>query len=475
MSKGDIDRDGHEDLIIGSTNKLPTKVFLRRGNRFEESNFEGLTTLKEYSESDLAILDIDRDSDNDVVTVAGGYETLKESKYKDYLYMAVANVNDNQEEIEYQHYLYENLNGKFVRIPLPVPPFLASVIRPFDYNHDGYIDLFIGSRVKKGKFPYADFSWLIHNNKGKLSADSTSHFNLGMVTDAIWTDYDKDGWEDLLVAREYNSLVILKNMNGKELVPQNIPELDNQHGLWYSLVAGDFDQDGDEDYIVGNLGDNNRFTVSDKYPLNLYSIDLDMDGILDPLTSAYWKDKNGNIKEYPINYLGDLRKQSTFFQMKFKNYTSFSHTSIDDILDKNMLKRLEFKLYVNTTLSYILWNDNSNFMWEELPISLQVSPIKKMLVEDFSGDHYLDVVIGGNDYTWDLSTGYFDANKGIVLLNRGKKHEKGKPFFEVLTPSQSGILLEGMVESLLYFKGDSPLIVAGLNRAKVAVFENTQK
>ncbi|MDO9341843.1 MAG: VCBS repeat-containing protein, partial [Bacteroidales bacterium] len=453
IAKGDINNDGHEDLIIGSTNKLPTTVLLRKGNGFEEAKFEGLTTQKEFSESDLAILDIDGDGDKDVVAIAGGYE--------------------NKEESEYIHYLYENRNGSFIRTTLPIPPFPASVVRPFDFDHDGDIDLFVGSRVKKGMFPYANHSWLIHNNKGKLSVDSTSRLNLGMVTDAIWTDYDKDGWEDLLVAREWNSLVILKNMNGKELIPQNIPALEGQHGIWYSLIAGDFDQDGDDDYIVGNLGDNHRFNVSDQYPLNLYAIDLDMDGIIDPLTTAYWNDKNGKMKEYPINYLDELWAQSSFFQKKFKDYASFSFTSIDDILDENILKRLEFKLHANTTSSYILWNDNDKFRWEKLPKALQVAPIRKMIVEDFNGDNFPDMLVSGNDYTYDIATGYYDANKGILLLNNGNKQEKGKPSFEVLAPSQSGLLLQGMVESLLYFKGDTSLIVAGINRAKVAVFEHT--
>lgn len=452
MAKGDLNNDGREDLIIGSTNKLPTTVLLRKGNRFEETGFEGLTTQKGFSEADFAIVDIDRDGDNDVVAIAGGYE--------------------NKQENDYQHYLYENHNGTFIRTSLPIPPFPASVVRPFDYDHDGNIDLFVGARVKKGMYPYANHSWLIHNDKGKLSVDSASKLNLGMVTDAIWTDYDKDGWEDLLVAREWNSVVILKNMNGKELVPQIFPEMESQQGLWYSLAAGDFDQDGDDDYIVGNLGNNNRFTISDQYPLSLYAIDLDMDGIIDPLSTAYWKDKEGKMKEYPINYLDELWSQSAFFQSKFRDYVPFSFISIDGILDEKILKRLEFKLQVNTTSSYILWNDNGKFRWEKLPVPVQVSPVKKMIVEDFNGDHYPDVLVGGNDYTFDIATGYFDANKGIVLMNKGKKQEKGKSSFEVLTPSQSGILLQGMVESLLYFKGDTSLVVSGFNRAKATVFEH---
>jgi len=455
MAKGDLNNDGREDLIIGSTNKLPTKVFLRKGNGFEEASFDGLTTQKEFSEADLAIVDIDKDGYNDVVAVAGGYE--------------------NREESDYKHYLYENRNGKFIRTELPIPPFPASVVRPCDFNHDGYVDLFVGSRVKKGMFPYANHSWLIINNKGKLGVDSTSKLDLGMVTDAVWTDVDNDGWEDLLVTREYNSVLLLKNMNGKELVPQNIPGLEDHRGIWFSIIAGDFNKDGYQDYIVGNIGDNNRFSASDKYPLNLYAIDLDMDGTIDPLITAYYPDQMGVMKEYPINYLDELSSQSRFFPQKFKEYAAFSYTSIDQMLDKNILKSLQFKLDVNTTSSYIIWNEKGKFRWEKLPQALQVSPIKKMIVQDLNGDGYPDVVLGGNDYTYDVSTGYYDANKGIVLLNKGVKQEKGKPAFDVLAPSQSGLLLQGMVESLLWFKGDTSLVVAGFNRAKVSVFEHPEK
>jgi hypothetical protein len=135
------------------------------------------------------------------------------------------------------------------------------------------------------------------------------------------------------------------------------------------------------------------------------------------------------------------------------------------------MEQLKFKLSVNTTSSYILWNEKGKFRWEKLDIPLQVSPITKIIVDDFNGDGYPDVLLGGNDYTYDVSTGYMDANKGIVLLNKGKNQEKGKPVFDILGPSKSGILLQGMLESLIYLKGDTSLIVAGFNRARANVFE----
>jgi hypothetical protein len=324
-------------------------------------------------------------------------------------------------------------------------------------------------------FPYANHSWVVLNDKGKLKADPAFKLNLGMVTDAVWTDYNNDGWQDLLVARDWNSLVLFKNVNGKQLEPQSIPALENMRGMWYSIAAGDFNKDGYEDYIVGNLGNNSMFTASTKYPMKLYAIDFDKDGTIDPIITGFWPDKYGKMTEYPLAYLDELQAQSVYFKTLFLNYTSFSYASIKNILTPKILENLEFSLDINTTSSYILWNEKGKFRWEELPAVVQNSPVTKIIVQDLNGDGYPDVILGGNDYTFDVPFGNMDANKGIVLLNKGKNQVKGQPVFDVLTPSQSGLLLQGMVQSLLYFKGDTSLVVAGFNRAKAQVFEHISK
>ena len=172
------------------------------------------------------------------------------------------------------------------------------------------------------------------------------------------------------------------------------------------------------------------------------------------------------MKEYPVNYLDELKEQSSYFQTKFNDYTTFSYSDINDMFDAAAIQRMkELRIQVNTTSSYILWNDGGKFRWELLPRQIQAAPVKKILVRDFNNDTFPDILIGGNDYSWDVSTGIIDANPGIVLLNRGKN--KG---FDVLGPSRSGISLKGMVQSLLCFEGDTTLVVAGINRGEAAVF-----
>jgi hypothetical protein len=449
MAKGDLDGDGKEDLFIGGSAESPAVAYLQKGTAFEKTAFAGLTDQKQCLESDITILDVDKDGDNDVVALAGGYA--------------------NEKEEAYRHYLYRNNGGTFVKEELPVPPFIASVVRPCDVDQDGDLDLFIGARVKRVSFPLAPSSYILINENGRFSSQKALAFDLGMVTDAAWSDFDGDGWKDLLLTREWNSIALLKNGKGQEFKLISQKEIEDKRGFWYGIAAADLDSDGDDDYILGNLGENHRFNVSDKYPMGLYAVDIDKNGVIDPVVSAFWNDKKGVMQEYPVNYLDELAAQSPFFRKRFTSYTQFSYTKMDSIVDQSTAKTGE-KMTVNTTSSYILWNEGGKFQWERLPAAAQTAPVRKILVRDFNGDKQPDLLLVGNDHSFDVSTGYYDANRGLVLLGKGKRA------FEVLSASRSGLSLKGQVESLELVEGENASwLIVGVNRDKIKVFKHLQK
>jgi hypothetical protein len=227
-----------------------------------------------------------------------------------------------------------------------------------------------------------------------------------------------------------------------------------------------FDQDGDDDYLVGNLGKNHRFTISDNYPMRLYVLDLDKNGTIDPLITGYWPDQYGKMTEFPVNYMDELSSQSSYYRQLFEDYTSFSFANADQILAPLPEDEKENFFMVNTTSSFLLWNENGSFNYHELPAVLQLSPITQTIVHDFNNDSYPDIILGGNDYSYDISAGYYDANKGFVLLSKGKEQD-----FEILPSARSGLVLQGQVGSLLYFPGDPSLVVAGINRNETVIFE----
>lgn len=443
MNMGDLTDDGLPDLLVGGSKDQPTTFFRNTGNQFVRTELEGLTGNKPGQESDLIILDIDQDQDQDVIITTGGY-TLEDTT-------------------QYRHYVYRNDNGKFSKEELPIKPFIASIVRAADFDKDGDQDIFIGCRVKRWRFPTANPSSILVNENGKYVSRPELNFDLGMVTDAVWTDYDQDGWIDLLITREWNSLALLRNTNGV-LKEVKLPELEAKHGLWFSLAAGDFDADGDTDFVVGNLGLNHRFTISDEFPMRVYALDLDKNGFIDPVSTAYWRDEQGEMQQFPINYFDELASQSPFFRKLFTSYTKFSYTKAQDIIKPDTISKVN-TYFVNTTSSYILINDQGKFIWQELPVEAQLAPIRKVIVTDFNSDGRADILIAGNDNTYDVSTGYYAASKGLLMLGQEKLE------FKVVPPAKSGIVLNGQVESLLYFESQGVrYVLGGINRKGITTF-----
>lgn len=461
LTVGDIDGNGLDDFICGGAAGNSAQLFLQQANgRFVQRSLLSVSEAAGKASDDLGLLlfDADGDGDLDLYITSGGYENEPNSPvYQDRLY-----VNDGKGNFHYDSLaLPENLNSKLC-------------VRAADYDHDGRPDLFVSGRVIPGQYPEPVDSRIYHND----SHDGHIHFtdvtatvakdllHIGMVCDASWTDFDGDGWPDLVLAGEWMPVTFLKNDKG---VFHNVTAgtgIGDQSGWWNSIVAGDFDNDGDIDYVVGNLGLNSFYKASDQYPVRVYGKDFDKNGIYDMITSLYLPDRNGDKQEFPAESRDDLLKQMNFLRRKFPDYKSYAVATMDKVLDAD-LRKGALMLQANNFRSCLLRNDgNGKFTLLPLPVEAQFSVPNGMVADDFDGDGKLDLALTGNDYGTDPSNGRYDALNGLLLKGDGKGG------FSSQTILQSGLYIPGNGKALVKLRSAKGgyLLVASQNRGPIKIF-----
>jgi len=273
---------------------------------------------------------------------------------------------------------------------------------------------------------------------------------IGMVTDAIWSDYDKDGWTDLIVVGEWMPIVILKNNNGEfEDVSASLG-VDDTRGWWFSIAEGDFDKDGDMDYVVGNLGLNYKYKANEKETFDIYFNDFDKNSKNDIVLSYY-----NEGEQFPVRGRECSSQQIPAIKNKFKNYESFSVATLEDVYTKNDLEK-SLHYQIKSFASIYLENTSDGFEIKTLPNLAQTSCINKILVDDYNKDGYLDALVVGNLHASEVETPRNDAGVGLLL----KGNEEGE-----LTPisaKESGLLISGDVKDMvkITIKGNEYLVAA---------------
>ena len=248
-----------------------------------------------------------------------------------------------------------------------------------------------------------------------------------MVTDAVFSDIDNDGDEDLLIVGEWMEIKVLENDNGVfSDSSKKFGINDNSRGIWWSITKSDLDNDGDDDYILGNLGKNNKFKASEKHPFKVYANDFDGNGTNDVVLAKYYKD--GYV---PMRGKECTTQQMPYVGEKFKDFHSFASSKLIDILPEETVE--EAVVYeISNFESIILINNNGKLTAEKLPIQAQISPIKNSLVEDFNNDGFKDILLVGNHYGVEVETVRYDAGYGSLFLGDGKNK------FKFLSPDKSG-------------------------------------
>ncbi|GAL68403.1 hypothetical protein JCM19301_2010 [Jejuia pallidilutea] len=445
----DLDGNGQEDLIVGSSKSSPTTIYLQK----TDHTFVALALDETYVNSnDTAILveDFDGDNDLDIYIASGGYHDYK------------------PDDIDLQDRLFIQENGGFTLAVNQLHNRNTSVgsVTACDYDKDGDLDLFVGGRVIPGKFPKIPQSFFLENDGKANFKDVTKKTipeisNIGLVTSSIWADVNTDGFTDLIVVGEYMPITVFINEKGKKLVNKT-HEVFNEPllGLWTKIASGDFDNDGDIDFIVGNFGQNSQIKASKAEPISLIYADFDNNGSIDPILTQYI-----DGVPYPFASKDEMTNQIFSLRKKFTNYETYSEAKLEDIFDSEELKRAK-KLEANTLQSYYLENKSGKLVPSPLPLEAQFAPIECIVVDDFNSDNNLDIILAGNQSSIRIRIGVIDANYGQLFLG------DGKGYFQYVNQKKCGLNLKGDVKSSEKIKvGEDTYLLFGINNSNLSSYK----
>ena len=452
LAIGDVNGDKKEDFYAGGAKGRAGKLFIQQNElTFTSSNeklFEGDSL---YEDTDAVFFDADGDGDLDLYVVSGGNEMYgKHKELLDRLYLNDGSGNFNRTQNS-----------------LPLMYTNKSTVKPFDFDQDGDLDLFVGGRVEGTKYGLLPDSYLLINDGKGIFTDQTevvapSLRKAGMVTDAQWVDYDRDEDADLIVVGDWMPIKIFKNTNYrlKEVV-EDIG-LEESNGFWQTIEAADFDQDGDIDFVIGNLGTNTKLK-KDRSPIKMFVKDLDGNNTLDQILTYQL-----NEKWYTVATKDELGKQMPFINKKFYNYKSFAGKTLEEVFDERELEGAK-EMSVNQFQSLYLENmGEGRFKQHILPEEAQASKIFTFHVRDIDGDGFLDLLLGGNFYGVSMYQGRYDASYGLLLKGDGKGD------FRAVQGVDFGMILEGEVRDIesLQIAGREIFLVAQ-NDAPIQIFYNS--
>lgn len=431
LAVGDLNNDGLEDLFVGGAAQSAAGIYFQTKNGFEKKEFDDISNDRNYEDLGALIFDADNDGDNDLYVVSGGNEFDK-----------------NSEMLQDRLYIYEN--GNFIRSATALPSMISSGSRVYanDYDKDGDLDLFVGGRLVPGNYPSPANSFLLENQSSKgqpkfinVTAKIAPDFqNLGLVTSATWTDFDNDGWTDLVIAGEWMPIKVFKNDNGDFIDISRQLGLADSNGWWFSIKEGDFDNDGDMDFIAGNLGQNYKYKAGEDATFDIYYYDFDGNNIKD-IVLSYFNDG----EKFPVRGRECSSQQMPGIKKKFEDYNSFANANLEDIYTTNYLENA-LHYQVKSFASVYIENKGDKFETHALPPQAQISPINQILTEDFNNDGKLDVLISGNLHASEVETPRADAGIGLLLQGDGEGN------FEPVKARNSGFFTPGDVKDMAKLK-----------------------
>lgn len=386
---GDLNNDGKEDVFFGGSKFIPSQVYVQKDTAFIKEDMAVFANDSIKEDIAITIADFNGDKKNDVLLGSGG-----------------ANFYGNAAPLLDGYYRQNDLGFGLEELPEYFQN--ASVVRPNDFDNDGDLDVFVAGHTVSSNFGQIPESVLLINTNGNFSIlEDFVAKEVGMVTDAIWHDFDTDGINDLIIVGEWMSPRFYKNSIGK-LSEFKTPDL---NGLWQKILPFDIDNDGDSDYLLGNWGLNSKFLASENAPLKLFYGDFDANGQTETITAI---EKDGNY--YPLEGLDELSSQMVSLRKKFNSYKSFAGKSVEQLFGEEKPKILT----VTELASGYLKNDEGTFTFIPFSSELQISPILDFLNYDFNGDGIQEVLIAGNYFGVKPYQGRFDSFPGALLKNENQ-------------------------------------------------------
>jgi hypothetical protein len=438
LAVGDINGDGLDDMIMAASIGYSTKILTQQKNgKFNIRDLQPSPnrTTKASHDMGMLLFDADGDKDQDLFIAAGGNSwEAKLPSYSDHFYK-----NDGK--------------GNFIidTMALPGNNTSKAAVRAADFDHDGDLDLFIAGRCMPWQYPKPVSSFIYRNDSkdGKVVfTDVTAEvakelLDIGLTCDGLFSDFDNDGWVDLVIAGEFMPVQFFKNNNGT--FKRISTSIDAQKGWFNSLIAGDFDNDGDIDYVAGNNGTNTFFKASETYPVRVYGKDFDNNGAFDAIPSLYLvtSQTDTTLREYPANMRDDLIKQMIEMRARFRTYKDLAVSDFSKVLTPEQRNGATIATATNLSSLYIRNDGNGKFTMSPLPLAAQISSVFGMLAEDVNADGNLDLILVGNDYGTDVYVGRYDAFSGLVMLGDGNGN------FAPQSILQSGFYLPGNAKAIV--------------------------